>query len=186
MNTEVAIQIEADIKGSIVEKEKLHKYIQDIIKTETGKDIYIKAPVIINNKIELGIGGGICQVSSTLYNAILRAGIQNIERINHSLPSSYVGLGLDATVDWQNIDFRFTNTLNYPIYIEGHTQDKNWYINIFSNSDLSKKIYTIENDVNHDDNVYKVKVIRKTYENGMLIDSEFISNDTYTPASSNL
>lgn len=261
MNIEGKIQIHADRKGVIVEKEKLYEYIKDILKTGTSGDIYIEAPVkeveakikksklsgintcissfstsfksssfmrannikvcikaingtilmpgevfsfndvvgertkergymeapvIINNKIESGIGGGICQVSSTLYNAILKAGIQNIERINHSLPSSYVGLGLDATVDWQNIDFKFTNTLHYPIYIEGHTQNENLYINIFSNSNLSKKIYVIENDINEDDNVYKVKVIRKTYENGRLIHSEFISNDTYTPVSSNL
>lgn len=261
MNTEGKIQIQADTKGIIVEKEKLYEYIKGMVKSGTSGDIYIKAPVkeveaqikksklsgintcissfstsfkssslmrannikvcvkaingtilmpgevfsfndvvgertkergymeapvIINNRIESGIGGGICQVSSTLYNAILKAGIQNIERINHSLPSSYVGLGLDATVDWQNIDFKFINTLDYPIYIEGHTENENLYINIFSNSNLSKKVYVIENDVNEDNNVYKVKVIRKTYENGMLIDSEFISNDIYRSISSNL
>lgn len=261
MNTESKIQIQDDIKGAIVEKEKLYEYIKSMIESGTSGDIYIKAPVkeveaeikkselsgintcissfstsfksssfmrvnnikvcinaingtilmpgetfsfndvvgertkergymeapvIIDNKIESGIGGGICQVSSTLYNAILKAGIQNIERINHSLPSSYVELGLDATVDWQNIDFKFVNTLNYPIYIEGHTENGNLYINIFSNSDLSKKVYVIENDVNRNDSVYKVKVIRKTYENGMLINSEFISNDTYALISSNL
>ncbi|WP_179632037.1 VanW family protein [Clostridium peptidivorans] len=261
MSNEGTIQIQADTKGSIVEREKLYQCIEDVIKTGRSGDIYIKAhvkkaeaeitksklsgintcissfstsfksssfmranninvcvnaingtllmpgevfsfnevvgertkergymeaPVIINNKIESGIGGGICQVSSTLYNAILKTGIQNIERINHSLPSSYVELGLDATVDWENIDFKFTNTLDYPIYIEAHTQNKNLYINIFSNSNLRKKIYVIENHINQDENVYKVKVIRKTYENGVLIDSEFISNDTYTPVSSNL
>lgn len=261
MSIEGTIQIQSDIKGSIVEREKLYQCIEDAIKTGRSGDIYInapvkkteseitksklsgintcissfstsfksssfmranninvcinaingtllmpgevfsfnevvgertkergymEAPVIINNKIESGIGGGICQVSSTLYNAILKTGIQNIERINHSLPSSYVGLGLDATVDWENIDFKFTNTLDYPIYIEGHTQNENLYINIFSDSNLRKKVYVIENDINQDENVYKVKVIRKTYENGVLIDSEFISNDTYTPVHSNL
>ena len=143
---------------------------------------YMEAPVIINNKVESGLGGGICQVSSTLYNAILKAGIQGIDRTNHSLPSSYIGLGLDATVDWGNIDFKFTNTLDYPIYIEGYTQNKNLYFNIFSNSQLNKKEYIIENDINKYNNVYKVKVIRKTYESGMLINSEFISNDIYTLA----
>jgi vancomycin resistance protein YoaR len=141
---------------------------------------YMDAPVIIDKKVESGIGGGICQVSSTLYNAILKAGIQDIGRTNHSLPSSYVDLGLDATVDWQNIDFKFINTLGYPMYIEGYTENKNLYINIFSNSDLNKKKYVIENNINEYNNGYQVKVRRKTYENGNLINSELISNDVYT------
>lgn len=147
---------------------------------------YMEAPIIIGNKVESGVGGGICQVSSTLYNAILKAGIKNIQRTNHSLPSSYVGLGLDATVDWGNIDFKFINTLDYPIYIQGHTENKNLYINIFSNGDLNKKEYVIENEVTVNDNGYKVKVIRKTYESGALINSEFISNDVYKAIDSKL
>ena len=155
----------------------------DVIGERTKERGYMEAPVIINNKVESGIGGGICQVSSTLYNAILKAGIQNIVRTHHSLPSSYVELGLDATVDWENIDFKFINTLDYPMYIEMYTENKKLYINIFSNSDLNKKKYIIENNVNEDNNVYKVKVVRKTYESGNLINSELISNDVYTLAS---
>lgn len=151
----------------------------DTVGERTKQRGYMEAPVIIGNKVESGIGGGICQVSTTLYNAILRTGIQHIERTHHSLPSSYVGLGLDATVDWGDIDFKFINTLDYPIYIKGYTQNKNLYINIFSNSDLNRKKYVIENDINNDNNVNKVKVIRKTYENGILINSEIISNDVY-------
>lgn len=156
----------------------------EVVGERTKERGYMEAPVIIDNKVESGIGGGICQVSSTLYNAILKAGIEDIDRTHHSLPSSYVGLGLDATVDWGNIDFKFINTLGYPLYIEGHTQDKKLYINIFSNSNLSKKKYIIENNIIEENNVYKVKVIRKTYESGRLINSEFISNDEYTSADS--
>ena len=143
----------------------------------------MEAPVIIDSKVDSGLGGGICQVSSTLYNAILKAGIQDIVRTHHSLPSTYVDLGLDATVDWENIDFKFVNTLNYPMFIEMYTENKKLFVNIFSNSDLNKKEYVIENNVNEDDNVYKVNVIRKTYESGNLINSELISNDIYTLAS---
>lgn len=158
----------------------------EVVGERTEKRGYMEAPVIIGNKVESGIGGGICQVSSTLYNAILRAGIQNIDRTHHSLPSSYVGLGFDATVDWGNIDLKFTNTLNWPIYIEGYVKNNRLYINIFSNSNLSKKKYVVESDIDKNNNGYKVKVIRKTYENGMLINSEFISNDLYASAASRL
>lgn len=144
---------------------------------------YMEAPVIINSKVESGIGGGICQVSSTLYNAVLEAGIHIIERVHHSLPSKYIGIGLDATVYWDNIDFKFENTLDYPIYIEAYTKNKNIYFNIFSNPSLNKKKYVIENniDVRGKRNGYKVKVIRKAYENKLLISSEVISNDFYAP-----
>ena len=152
----------------------------DMLGERTKERGYMEAPVIINNKVESGIGGGICQVSSTLYNAILKSGIQDIRRTNHSLPSSYVELGLDATVDWQNIDFKFINTLDYPMYIEMYTKSKNLYINIYSNSDLNKRKYIIENDVNEYNNTYNVKVTRKTYESGNLINSELISDDIYT------
>ncbi|GCD10084.1 VanW family protein [Clostridium tagluense] len=153
----------------------------EVVGARTKELGYMEAPVIVGKKIESGIGGGICQVSSTLYNAILKTGIQDIERTNHTIPSSYVGFGLDATVDWGSIDFKFTNTLDYPIYIEAYTKNKNLSINIFSNSNLNKKKYIIENNINEDDNVYKVNVTRKTYESGMLTNSEFISNDEYTP-----
>lgn len=156
----------------------------DVLGERTKERGYMEAPVIIDNKIESGIGGGICQVSSTLYNAVLKAGIQDIGRTNHSLPSSYVELGLDATVDWQNIDFKFINTFEYPMCIEAFTKNKNLYINIFSNSDLNKKKYIIENNINEYNNGYKVVVNRKTYENGNLVNSELISNDIYTMTSS--
>lgn len=161
---------------------------------------YLEAPIIVGNKVESGIGGGICQVSSTLYNAILRMGIKPIERMHHSLPSSYVGIGLDATIDWGSMDLKFKNTFDYPIYIQGYTQDKELYINIFSNSDLNKKKYVIENNIQQTTqtvyksnltqdeinnykklNGYKVKVVRKTYNDEGLINSEVISDDFYPP-----
>ena len=56
-------------------------------------------------------------------------------------------MGLDATVDWGNIDYKFTNTLSYPIYIEGYTKDKNVYFNIYSNEELSKYTYEMSTEV---------------------------------------
>ncbi|NLZ47208.1 MAG: hypothetical protein GX895_00200 [Clostridiales bacterium] len=166
---------------------------------------YKDAGVIIGDSVQSGLGGGICQVSSTLYNAMLKAGIKATERKNHTLVLSYVPKGLDATVDWGNIDYKFTNTLNYPIYIEGYTQNRNVYFNIYSNKELSKYTYELSTDVyatiqpkiNYTDSNdllegetkvvksgttgYKVKVYRNTYENGKLINTELISNDYYYP-----
>lgn len=166
---------------------------------------YKEAGVIVGDKIESGLGGGICQVSSTLYNAVLRANLKVEERRNHSLPLSYVSKGLDATVDWGNIDFKFMNNFNTPIYIEGYTKNKNVYFNIYADKALTSKTYEFTTEVyqvvkpsikytedaNRNEGEsqivkkasdgYKVKVYRKTFENSKLIATELVSNDYYSP-----
>ena len=63
------------------------------------------------------VGGGICQASSTLFNAVARANLKIVERSPHAWPSSYVHSGEDATVNWPNLDFRFKNDTNMPIFV---------------------------------------------------------------------
>lgn len=168
---------------------------------------YKEAGVIINNQISSDLGGGICQVSSTFYNALLRTELaySGMKRIAHTLPSTYVPKGLDATVNWDNIDFQFKNTLDYPIYIEGYTENKNLYFNIYSNSVFKKRSYTFSNDiietiptskttiedpnlmegtkevVKKDYTGYKVKVTKNTIEDGNVIKSEILYTDFYRP-----
>ena len=74
-----------------------------------------EASIYTSNGIEYGLGGGICQVSSTLYNAVLEANLDIVERKNHSYSVSYVPLGRDATVSYGSIDFKFKNSRSYPI-----------------------------------------------------------------------
>ena len=74
--------------------------------TETG---YLEAPVMVNDDLVPGVGGGICQVSSTLYNAILLANQSVVVRVNHSMAPAYVPAGRDATVAYDYIDFSFRN-----------------------------------------------------------------------------
>jgi vancomycin resistance protein YoaR len=78
---------------------------------------YREAPVIIKKKLVPGIGGGVCQVTGTLYNALLYAGFSEFNRANHSLPSGYVPMGRDATVVYGGQDFTFKNTLSTPVLI---------------------------------------------------------------------
>jgi len=78
---------------------------------------YREAPVILNGELVPGIGGGICQVSSTLYNAALLAGLEMVERRNHSLPVSYLPKGQDATFAEGAINFRFKNTTGKHLII---------------------------------------------------------------------
>ncbi|MBX7131216.1 MAG: VanW family protein [Fimbriimonadaceae bacterium] len=75
------------------------------------------AGVYKNGKHDTDVGGGICQVSTTLYGAALRSNLKIKRRSNHSLPISYVPLGLDATVDYNSHDLVFTNSMDHPIAI---------------------------------------------------------------------
>lgn len=76
---------------------------------------YKNGKIYENGKVVDGIGGGICQISSTLYNAVLKANLEIVERRNHQFVTSYVGAGRDATVVYGTTDFRFKNTRQYPI-----------------------------------------------------------------------
>lgn len=74
-------------------------------------------------KVVQMIGGGICQVSSTLYDAVVYANLEIVERHNHFFQTSYVGAGKDATVVYGSLDFKFKNTRNYPIKIKASAQN---------------------------------------------------------------
>ena len=89
--------------------------------------------VISGDTYVKGVGGGICQVSSTLNLAILRAGIIPTQRHNHSHRSGYIGSGLDATISGSSLDYQFINTLAYPIYISADANGGVLTISIYSN-----------------------------------------------------
>ena len=78
---------------------------------------YKNAKVYEAGQVVDGIGGGICQISTTLYNAVLRANLEIVERRNHQFVTSYVEAGMDATVVYGMTDFKFKNTRKYPVKI---------------------------------------------------------------------
>ena len=164
---------------------------------------YEEAHVIVNDKIDSGLGGGICQVSSTLYNACLKGNLKITERTHHTFPSAYVPKGQDATVDYGNIDFKFTNSYSYPLYIEGTTGGGYVSFSIYSDKSLTATTCTITNEVYGtvqpttqyiDDATllggntvtetpahtgYKVKVYKTVYTNGKEVSQETITDDYY-------
>ncbi len=167
---------------------------------------YQPGGVYVGNKVEIGYGGGICQVSSTLHNAVLDSGILPDQRLNHNMAVGYVPLGLDATIAYGGIDYVFTNPYKYPIYIEGYTGGGNVTFNIYSNSaakggktySFSSETYeTIPVTVKYEDDPtlpigtekvtqngsqgYKVKAYRTTYENGNVVSTDLMNTDTYVP-----
>lgn len=92
---------------------------------------YEEAPVILNGRLVPGIGGGICQVSSTLYQAVLRLGLDVVERRNHSLPVAYLPLGHDATYATDAIDFKFRNSTGKHLIIRSEVKDRQITVKLF-------------------------------------------------------
>ena len=97
----------------------------------TAANGYYQATGYSGGRVVPSTGGGICQVSSTMYNAVLRAELEVVERSNHGLTVGYVPLGADATVAEGGVDFRFRNNLDAPVYIEAYTYGGQIYVNIY-------------------------------------------------------
>ena len=111
-----------------------------VVGKRTAEAGFKVAHVYMNNEVVDGIGGGICQVSSTLYCAVLYSNLEVLERVNHQLPVSYVPLGQDATVDYGNIDFRFRNNTPYPLRILTHASGGVMYASIEGYKDVNEDV----------------------------------------------
>lgn len=76
----------------------------------------MEAPVIVNGELTPGMGGGVCQTSTTLYNALLLADVNIVERHPHSIAARYVPKGTDGAVASGFLDLKFKNNFDFPIY----------------------------------------------------------------------
>lgn len=122
----------SSINGQMVAPGAVFSF-NDTVGERTVKSGYREAYVIVGSKFEPGLGGGVCQVSSTLYNSVLLAGMEIVERHNHGLAITYVPIGLDATVSYGVQDFQFKNTTTSPIYIRAATNGGELTISIYGN-----------------------------------------------------
>ncbi len=99
----------------------------------TEENGFKKANIILNGAYVEGVGGGVCQASTTLYNALLLSGIDVVEASHHSLPASYVPLSLDAMVSEGVSDMVFVNNMDSPIYIKTYGTDTEIIVEIYGN-----------------------------------------------------
>lgn len=105
-----------------------------------------EAMEIVDGEFVPGIGGGICQVSSTLYNAVILSNLAIVERSNHSKPLGYLELGRDATVAYDTLDFRFTNDTNSPIMIMAETERNKLVVGIVGSKPLAETVEILSID----------------------------------------
>ena len=90
---------------------------------------YKNAPIILGEAVVPGVGGGICQSSTTLYNAVRLAGLEIVERRIHSVAPSYIKHGLDATVAWPHTDFKFKNDSDRPVIVKAEI--RGWRVRVW-------------------------------------------------------
>lgn len=166
---------------------------------------YQEAPVIFKGELVPGIGGGVCQVSSTLYNAALYANLEIVERHNHTIPSTYIKMGQDATVVDRVLDLKFRNNTDGCIYIASWVQGDRIYAAVYGKEreeDIKVKIRSeivqviestteivvdptlpmgqevIEKEARKG---YKVKTYKQVIINGDPQEEELLSFDFYKP-----
>ena len=97
----------------------------------TAEKGYKPAAAIAGGETFDEIGGGVCQTSTTLFNAVARANLKIVDRDPHAWPSNYVDKGEDATVNWPNLDFRFKNDTDWPIFIVAWYKDRKVTVEIY-------------------------------------------------------
>lgn len=141
---------------------------------------YKEAAMYQNGEVVDGLGGGICQISTTLYNAVLYSNLEIVERRNHQFVPSYAKAGRDATVVYGSIDFKFKNTRNYPVKI----------LCTVSGGVAKCEIYGLKENPDYDVEItsrvtettatsIKSETYKTVRQNGQVISSERINKDTY-------
>lgn len=131
------------INGTILQPGEVFSF-NKVVGERTTKNGFKDAIIYVDGELDYGIGGGICQVSSTLYNAVLFANLDIVERKNHSMTVNYVPIGQDATVSYGSVDFKFKNSRNYPIKIVATTNSGILTISIYGVKEEKEYNVTLE------------------------------------------
>ncbi|KNF10142.1 VanW family protein [Gottschalkia purinilytica] len=166
---------------------------------------YKDATIIVNGEFVPGEGGGVCQVSSTLYNAAVLSNTQIVARTHHALPVGYVPHGQDATVAYDYLDLKFKNTFDWPIYIKADVMGNQLLIKLFGKEKNPNRVIKMESEivervkptvetiidkslkpgqsvVSQKGRVgYRVNTYKVTYENGAVVEKGLLHKDYYKP-----
>lgn len=190
------------INGTVLLPNEEFSY-NKVVGERSEKTGFKMAATYSNGQVVDGIGGGICQISSTLYDAVIMANLNVTERRNHQFVTSYLPAGKDATVVWGSQDFKFVNTRQHPIRIVATVESgvatlQIWGVREEVEYDISietKKIATIayttqyvqdaslpagqQKIVQAGSNGRKVEAYKVTKLNGQIVSTTLLSRDTY-------
>lgn len=205
VNRSTNIKLACDkIDGTVLMPGEVFSY-NTIVGKRTAEAGFKSAAVYVGGEVTTGIGGGICQVSSTLYNSVLLSNLEVVERVNHGFNPGYVPAGRDATVSWGGPDFKFKNNRNYPIKIVctttggkiiteiyGLKEENEYEVEISSyitkyiqyktiNQEDSTLPIGTTNVIQEGSNGCKAVCYKILKQNGEIISKTLISSDTYNP-----
>lgn len=119
----------AAINGTVLNPGETFSFNDTVGQRTTAKG-YKEAGAYVSGESVNQVGGGICQVSSTIYYCVLHSDLEVAERRNHMFSVSYLPLGMDATVNWGTIDFKFKNNTDYPLKIVSYVSGKTLYVQL--------------------------------------------------------
>lgn len=146
----------------------------------TPENNFVMANTYVGGKVVKNYGGGVCQVSSTLYNTMLKAGVIPYERLNHMMPVGYVPIGLDATLADGAIDLRFKNEFDFPIVINSVAGNGTLTIEFWSDNSVLKG-YTYEpKSVKINSLTADAYLVTKDGA-GNVVSEKFLDRSTYQP-----
>lgn len=167
------------INGTVLMPGETFSYNQ-VVGERTIAAGYKEAPIYVSGKVEDGLGGGICQITTTLYNAVVYANLEIVERTNHQFVPSYVGAGRDATVVYGAIDFKFKNNRNYPIKIVCSVSGgvaSFQILGLKTNNEYNVEITSrITSQTANNINSETYKILR---QNGVVVEQKLLSKDIY-------
>lgn len=151
--------------------------VSDTIKPRTTANGYKSAGAYLNGRTVPAIGGGICQVSSTVYNAVKNAGLTVLERHPHSMPVHYLPLGLDAAISAGSKDLRFRNDYSAPVILQAYTEGKNLIVNcLVWNHDLNGRTFKLWSK---ETGSLSAKTYFTTYQDGVEVSTEYVGASYY-------
>lgn len=141
LNAELALD---KLNGRVIEQGELFSF-NETVGTWSRNDGYRKAPVSFNGQLIWTWGGGVCQTSTTLYNAMLLAGLELVERHRHRFAPGYVAAGRDAAVAYSNIDLKFRNPYPWPVKILAEVRNGKLVCSIIGKGKPSADISIVTN-----------------------------------------
>ncbi|MBR1654299.1 MAG: VanW family protein [Clostridia bacterium] len=177
-NTNIALAAKS-INSVVVMPGETFSY-NDLIGECSTRTGYKQSTIYLNGELSTGIGGGICQVSTTLYNSVLRANLEIVERRNHSLGVTYVPAGHDAMVSIGSSDFKFKNNRDYPVKVVAYVGTGNVTCEIHGLKQATEYEVKLESKTTQKtDKKYKVETYKVLYLNGNVVSRTWLSTDTY-------
>ncbi|HZK35192.1 MAG TPA: VanW family protein [Bacillota bacterium] len=183
----------------------------DVVGSRSKSRGFLPAPIIMPDKsLQDGYGGGVCQSSTTMFNAAALAGLEIVERSHHSYPVSYIPKGYDASVYYGSIDLKFKNNKESPVYINSYQKGNRVYVEIYGEKVPNNRYYKLETELLSEEPMpepkriedkkgkyvteagksvvharsragYKLNTYRVLYEGDKKISSKLLVNNYYRP-----